>query len=152
MQIKRQDSLTASTGLAERLIQAFHRATYRITWAGKPSLDLHVDERSDDLAALLADAGVSRAAIITGHNPYGQLRAADNPGYEDALRRYLDNGGDHYLETEHITHPDDSWPCERGVLVFGLSPERARLVGTIFGQYAVLTIGPDSTPRLLFLS
>ena len=47
--------------------------------------------------------------------------------------------------------PSGDWPGEESVFVPGLSLDRAKLLGSKFGQNAIVWVGPDAVPQLVLL-
>lgn len=130
-------------------IQAYLETHYRVH--GDTPTTLKIDESNPALAMLHAAHRVECSAFITACNPFSQdssdeLNAARQKVLADELQqrglRYIDGIGQ---------HPSNNWPGEASFLVFGLSLEAAKALGTQSGQNAIVWSGANATPQLVLL-
>lgn len=140
----------AETGIAPGKIAAYMATEYRIgTDAAAPVL--RIGARSEDLARLHAEAGVSCSLFITAWNPLGAQQSDEaNRVAHEALRAELA-----LLSVPAIEgaggEPGSDWPEERSFLALGIDEEGARRLGRRYRQDAVVWAGEDAIPRLLLL-
>lgn len=131
----------------EGLLAAWRKSEYRVDTA-HGTLVLHIDEHSPDLAALMASEAVDCGAYITADNPCSQVVSdADNIAARQRLETRLREGAWRWLPGLGID-PEGDHPGERSVLVLGIAPADAFVIGRDFGQDAILVIGADAIPRL----
>ena len=102
-------------------------------------LDAHKRQRTDC------------SAFITAWNPEGQvLTGAENAERHQALIREVAHRSLEYVEGIG-QHPSNDWPGEGSVLVFGLTLEAAKTLGTKYQQNAIVWNGADAVPQLILL-
>lgn len=133
-----------------RLHQAFASTNYRIhSPAG--SFVLKVGRRSPALALWPRHLGQAGSVLVTAWNPAGQRRSlAANRAAEKRLQQRLRAWGINGWPAV-AQDPKGLWPDERGMLLFGVPEALARDLGRALGQKAVLFVGADAVPRLLWL-
>jgi hypothetical protein len=128
---------------------AYEHANYAVARDGEPFV-LRVGERSEAIRELHRSANVTSSAYITACNPLGQRRSNDeNAKAMERLHAYLNDRRIQWIPGEGRGE-DDSWPAEPSVLALGVSAEDATALCVEFEQNAVLAIGEDAIPRLVF--
>lgn len=137
------------TNIASDLIEAY-RSTHFTVLEPRP-FTLCVGHHSAELAALYVEMGVSSAGYLTAWNPCSaETTSADNAEAQLMLIRSLSLEG--YPTAKALgVDPSGAWPAEESVLVPGISLERAKALGTEFGQNAILWVGSDAVPQLVLL-
>ena len=130
-------------------VQAFRETEYRAH--GDEPFTLRVDEMSPTLAAAHKRHRVDCSAYITACNPFSQiLDHQANAERHAALGREL--GRRSLASIEGVgQHPSNQWPGEASYLVFGLTLEAAKTLGTRLEQNAIVWSGTDGVPQLILL-
>lgn len=129
--------------------QAYRDTEYRVQAA--PPFSLAVGQPSAALAAAHKRHGVRCSAFISACNPLSQpLDEAANAQLHAALGRQLTQRSLKFLQGLG-QHPTNGWPGEASWLVFGLTRESAKALGTRLRQNAILWAGADATPQLVLL-
>lgn len=143
--------------LPAALQQAYRNALYQVHAAqGAVAQTLRVGERNDWLGQQLGRQPIQAACYLTACyltacNPWGQiLEQADNARRMSALRHALDSAGWQYLDGCG-QDPQDQWPAEDSVLIWGMDADTALQWGRRWQQNAVLWSDADAQPRLLWL-
>lgn len=135
----------------EKLMSAYRNTLYRVDAPGR-EIVLRVDQHDDQLAKLLREAGVQRAALLTAYNPGSRPRAAQqNEAEQRALEAGLRDAGHPCLPARNEPRAAADRPhwTERSVLVLDIGLEAAQAIAARLGQVAFLWIGADATPRLI---
>lgn len=136
--------------IPSELIQAYHDAAYRVATLDE-ALELRVDRRSPELAALYAIYGCKSACFITACNPSSQLRSTEiNREANARLRVELERVARAIFDSDG-SDADGDGPREPGFLALGIDEAQAAGLGRSFEQNAVLWAGADAIPRLLLL-
>lgn len=132
------------------LERAYRRAVYRLELpAGR--LDLTIDQPNAALARLLHEQRVSSAAFLTAWNPASVLTdPAANRAAQAALVAAVAELG-HSMLPGVAVDPDGAWPDEDSVLVLGIDRDAARHLAQRFGQNALVWIGADAIPTLVWV-
>jgi hypothetical protein len=133
-----------------RLRQAFGQTRYRIQ-SPAGAFVLEIGRRSPALALWLRHRGQAGSVLVTAWNPAGQRRnlaanRAAEKRFQQRLRVWGIKGWPAVAQD-----PKGLWPDERGMLLFGVPEALARDLGRALGQKAVLFVGADAVPRLLWL-
>jgi len=137
------------TAIPPATLAAYRTTDYHVF--GPPPLLLRVDEANAGLRALHARHGVTTSAFLTAWNPASETRpAAENHARQADLEAGLQAAGYTSLRGEG-RHPTNGWPGEASVLVLGLLPVDAGMLGRRYGQNAILCCGEDAVPRLVLL-
>ena len=130
-------------------VRAYERTRYRVDVTNSPFV-LRPGESSEAIRRVHRRAGVSSSIFMTACNPFGQ-RQSDEDNAE-AMRRLLA-----WLEQHAIRwiggegeSTDEHWKAEPSVLALGPSVEDAAALCREFRQNAVVAIGDDAIPRLVF--
>lgn len=117
----------------------------------EPVIVFRIDEPCPDLAVAHTLRNSSCSAFLTAWNPLSQvLSGSENAERHLALMNELELRSLEYVDVVSH-HPSNGWPDEAGVLVFGLSLEAAKTLGTRYEQNAIVCNGPDVIPRLVLL-
>ncbi len=136
--------------IASELIQAYHDAIYRVATLDE-ALQLRVDRRSSELAALYEIYGCKSACFITACNPLSQLRSTQlNREANARLRVELERVARAIFDSDG-SDPDGEGPREPGFLALGIDEAQAAGLGNSYEQNAVLWAGADAIPRLMLL-
>lgn len=132
------------------LDRAYRRAIYRVQLADRP-LDLRIGEPSAELARLLGSYRAHGAAFLTACNPGSQ--PADPLANQAAQAALLDAAARLRCPTLPglAIDPDGRWPDEESVLVLGLDAATATSLAHRFGQNALVWIGADAEPELIWV-
>ena len=91
------------------------------------------------------------AAFITGWNPGSRMQASDwNDQAHAKLIARINAGGYRFFEGEG-RDPNGVWTPERSLLIFGIERHVAEEIGREFGQAAIVVVGQDGVPILVWL-
>ena len=118
-----------------------------------PSLfTLRIGEPSQKIASLYLDHKISSAAFLTAWNPHSELtslrvneraqRLLEKKLYELSITVFHGFGED----------ASGKWPGEQSALALGISRDAAKQVGKEFRQNAIVWIGANYIPELIFLN
>jgi hypothetical protein len=136
--------------ISPRLRRAFQSTHYRIQSPAGPFV-LKVAQRSAVLAHSPQHLRGPGSVLVTAWNPAGRRRGlAANRAAEGRLRQRLRAWGLKGWPSA-AQDPKGLWPEEPGVLIFGVPERLAAELGCALGQRAVLFVGGDCVPRLLWL-
>jgi hypothetical protein len=112
---------------------------------------LRIGQHSAELQALYVELGVSSAGYLTAWNPFSKVTSeVDNKNAHRQLLRKLSLEGFPTLNAMGV-NPGGEWPGEESVFVPGLSLDQAKLLGTEFGQNAIVWADADAVPQLILL-
>jgi hypothetical protein len=91
------------------------------------------------------------AAFITGWNPGSRIQASEwNDQAHAKLIARINAGGYRFFEGEG-RDPNGVWAPERSLLIFGIERYIAEEIGREFGQAAIVVVGQDGVPILVWL-
>ena len=131
-------------------VKAFLATDYRIGHTAQ-DIVLTIGQRSERLAALLADNGVNFGGFLTAYNPRSTIRPdAANAKAHAQLAAMLKDLGLQAIEGSGSEEGTD-WPAEKSYFALGLGLEAAKAIGTHFDQDAIVCVGPDAVPELILL-
>jgi len=133
-----------------RLRRAFHSTHYRVqSPAGR--FVLKAGRRCAVLALRARHPSEPGSVLVTAWNPGSRRRspAANRAAERRLLQRVRAWGLKVWIAVAQ--DPKGLWPDEQGLLIFGVPQRLAAELGHALGQRAVLFIGADSVPRLLWL-
>jgi hypothetical protein len=131
------------------LIMAYEETDFRVLEPRE--FTLRVGQRSAELHALYVELGVKCAGYLTAWNPFSkEASELENENAQRQLLRQLSLEGFPALNALGID-PSGDWPGEESVFVPGLSLDRAKSLGSEFGQNAIVWAGPDAVPQLVLL-
>jgi hypothetical protein len=112
---------------------------------------LQIGRVNPDLLAAHGRRKVNCSAFITACNPYSQpFDEAANSARQADLAIELSRRGLDFLPGIG-QHPSNDWPGEESFLVFGLTLEAAKELGTRFEQNGFVWNGADAVPQLILL-
>jgi len=130
-------------------VQAYLETEYRVH--GDKPFALKVSKVCPELAAAHKRHRVDCSAYITACNPFSQILGDEaNAERHAALGRDLSRRSLANIEGVG-QHPSNQWPGEASYLVFGLSLEAAKTLGTRLEQNAIVWSGADAVPQLILL-
>ena len=135
--------------VSEELREAY-RATHFNVVEPKP-FTLRIGAFSPDLLALYDAHDVSTAAFLTAWNPFSVETARhDNEAAQKSLLERLEE-----MQTVVFSgigeDASGQWPGEPSILALGISRDQAMQLGNEFQQNAIVWIGADCVPGLVFL-
>lgn len=137
--------------LPAALQQAYRATLYRVDTTEGDSQTLRVGERNHWLEQQLQRLPVKAVCYLTACNPWGLILSdTDNAKRMTALRQALQSGGWSYLNGCG-QDPEGLWPGEDSVLIWGMDVCTALQWGQQWEQNALLWMGADSPPQLLWL-
>ncbi len=118
---------------------------------GDEPFTLRVSQICPELAAAYKRHRVDCSAYVTACNPFSQrLDDEANAERHAALGREIGQGS--LTGVEGIgQHPSNQWPGEASYLIFGLTLDAAKTLGTRLEQNAIVWCGPDAIPQLQLL-
>ena len=129
------------------LWEAYRRAEYVVDT--EPLLVIRIGSRSARRDRLVAAFGQREWAFITAWNPGSKvLTARANHARHARLLARLDDEGLTWLGGRGHD-PAGTWDAEESVFVIGCSSDRARAIGTEFGQNAVVVGVVGGTAKLV---
>lgn len=133
-----------------RLHRAFARTLYRVhSPAG--SFVLRIGRRSPALAQWPRTLNPHGNVLVTAWNPNGRRRdLAANCAAARRLRKRL-RAWQLASWSSLAVDPLGKWPDEPGELIFGVPEALALELGRALDQRAVVFVGSDAVPRLLWL-
>ena len=141
--------LLSSSVIHPDLIQAYTETEFRVL--GDRPFTLRVATQSNELIAEHKAHQVACSAFLTACNPYSQeLSVNDNNARQLALAKELAFRSLEFFEGIG-QHPSNHWPGEPSYLVFGLTLEAAKTLGTRLEQNAIVWNGSDGVPQLILL-
>jgi hypothetical protein len=118
---------------------------------GEPGFTLRVGRASAELLAAHKRWRTDCSAFLTACNPFSQpLDAAANAARQAALAKEL-SGRSLAFVPGVGQHPSNGWPGEDSFLVFGLTLEAAKALGTRLEQNGLVWSGADAVPQLILL-
>lgn len=137
------------TEIQRELIMAYEATDFRVL--EPQEFTLRVGQRSAELQSLYDDLGVTCAGYLTAWNPFSkEASECENQNAQRQLLRKLSLEGFPALNAIGID-PSGDWPGEESVFVPGISLDRAKVLGSEFGQNAIVWAGPDAVPQLVLL-
>ena len=137
------------TKVSQAIVAAYEATEFRVL-EPLPFI-LRVGCASEDLLALYTSTCVNCAAFLTAWNPYSlETSDKDNKKAQEALLRNLSLEGFPTLNALGVD-PAGTWPGEESLFVPGLSLERAKSLGSEFGQNAIVWASDDAVPQLVLL-
>ncbi|MDZ4350427.1 MAG: DUF3293 domain-containing protein [Xanthomonadaceae bacterium] len=139
---------SAST-VSPHTIQAYLETKYRVH--GEPGFTLRVGQASADLLAAHTVQNTECSAFLTACNPFSRMiDEAANAARQAALAEELSRRSLVFLPGIG-QHPSNEWPGEDSFLIFGLTLEAAKILGTRFEQNGFVWSGVDAVPQLIML-
>ena len=130
-------------------IQAYLETEYRVL--GQLAFTLRVGESSADLFSAHRRQMVDCSAFLTACNPFSQSAdEATNAARQTALAKELSRRSLVFVAGIG-QHPSNEWPGEDSFLVFGLTLDAAKVIGTRFDQNGFVWCNADVVPQLILL-
>jgi hypothetical protein len=130
-------------------IQAYLDTEFRVF--GDSPFVIHVGQGIKELASAHKSHRVECSAFITAWNPFSQILSLENNLVrQDALAEELARRSLSYVEGLG-KHKSNQWPGEESFLVFGLTLEAAKTLGSKLEQNAIVWSGKDAVPQLILL-
>ena len=135
--------------VSDELREAYRSTHFRVL---EPTLfTLMIGEPSQNIASLYLDYKVSSAAFLTAWNPHSELTAQH---VNERAQRQLEKKLNELSITVFPGVGEDvsgKWLGEQSALALGISLNVAKWVGKEFRQNAIVWIGADYIPELIFL-
>jgi hypothetical protein len=130
-------------------VQAFRETEYKAH--GDEPFTLRLGETCQALASEHKRHRVDCSAYITACNPFSQiLDDKANVERHAALGREISQRRLTCIEGIG-QHPSNQWPGEASYLIFGLTLEAAKALGTRLDQNAIVWSSTDAVPQLILL-
>ena len=112
---------------------------------------LKIGEPSENIAKLYLNYNALSAAFLTAWNPHSELTSQrENERAQLQLEQKL-NDLSITVFPGVGEDPSGNWPGEQSALALGISKDEAERLGREFQQNAIVWIGADSIPKLIFL-
>lgn len=141
--------LLSASLIDSTIVQAYRETEYRVF--AEPAFILKVGQASAELLAAHKRHKTQCSAFLTACNPFSQpFDAASNAERQAALAKELRQRS-LVFESGIGQHPGNGWPGEESFLVYGLTLESAKVVGTRLEQNAFVWSGADAVPQLILL-
>lgn len=141
--------LFSASVIDPRTVQAYLETEYRVH--GEPGFTLRVGQASADLLSAHERQKADCSAFLTACNPFSEpFDAATNTARQAALAQELTRS-DLTFVPGIGQHPSNEWPDEDSFLVFGLTLEAAKVLGSKFEQNGFVWTGADAVPQLILL-
>ena len=141
--------LSSASTIDPATVQAYRETEYRVF--AEPGFTLRVGQASSELLAAHKRHKAQCSAFLTACNPYSQaFDAASNAQRQVGLAKELKQRS-LALEPGIGQHPGNGWPGEDSFLVYGLTLEAAKALGTRIEQNAFIWSGADAVPQLILL-
>lgn len=139
-----------SSGITDSLRNAYSATEFVVVDVHAPFV-LRIGQASEPLDQLYAQFGVDCAAFITAYNPYSEAATDEqNEAKQSELLQDLSDMGLACINGRG-EDPGGEWPSETSVLVLGISKADAELIGMKYRQNAIVWMGADCVPKLVFL-
>ena len=146
---KTEGFLFSASVIDPRTVQAYLETEYRVH--GEPGFTLRVGQVSADLLSAHKRQKADCSAFLTACNPFSEpFDAAANAARQAALAKELSRRSLMFLPGIG-QHPSNEWPGEDSFLVFGLTLEAAKVLGSKFEQNGFVWNGTDAVPQLILL-
>jgi len=130
------------------LLRAYMNALYRIEGA----TDFRIGEYSPELAQFHIACNATHSDFLTAFNPASKrLPAEENARRHTELGTRLDSLNARKVAAAGLD-PAGHWPPEPGYLVFDLPVGDVIALGRAYGQNAIVRIGTDAVPRLIWIA
>ena len=137
------------TAIPHDLILAYKATEFRVFEPRE--FTLRIGQHSHELQTIYVELGVDCAGYLTAWNPLSKLvSSVENSTAQQQLHQKLTLQGFRPLPALGID-PSSKWPGEESVFVPGLGLDQAKLIGSEFGQNAIVWVGADAVPELVLL-
>ena len=133
----------------QTLIQAYLLTTYRVV-ESFASIDIRIGARHPTLDVLLNEMKQTKWAFITASNPASHRQSEpENQRRHHALVKHVQSMG--FPVLDGVGLPDaSSWPPEISLLVLGLDPKTAQVLGREWDQNAIVVGSLGTTAELIW--
>ena len=132
--------------MTNKLFQEYNNTAYKVF---EPSVCIKIGEHNPALDWLLGKCHAKEYAYLTAFNPLSEkLEHAENNQRHQQLKHDLRQ---YQCFEGEACGEDPAWPCERSVLVLGISRENAMALGNRYGQNAIVYGQKDAKPELILL-
>ena len=130
-------------------VQAYRETEYRVF--AEAGFTLRVGQASAELLSAHKRHKTQCSAFLTACNPFSQaFDATTNAERQAALAKELKQRSLTF-ESGIGQHPGNGWPGEDSFIVYGLTLEAAKALGTRLEQNAFVWCGADAVPQLILL-
>ena len=147
--IQTEGFLFSASTIDSATVQAYRETEYRVL--AEPVFTLRVGQASAELFAIHKLHKTDCSAFLTACNPYSQaFDAASIAQRQVGLAKELKQRSLAF-EPGIGQHPGNGWPGEDSFLVYGLTLEAAKALGTRLEQNAFIWSGTDAVPQLILL-
>jgi hypothetical protein len=142
--------MSETTQIHPDKVRAFLATDYTLGHTDQ-DIVLNIGKRSERLAALFSERGVSCGAFLTAFNPRSTVQppAVNERGHAE-LAAMLRQHGKAAIEGSG-SEVGIKWPAEKSYFALGLALESAKAIGIHFDQDAIVWVGPDAVPQLILL-
>lgn len=131
----------------EDLQNAYEKAIYRIF---TPPVSWRIGVYQPQMSELIKEMKVQSATFITAYNPGSIiLSTIENEERQMQLQQIVEAHGWRYLEGQS-EDPNQLWPAEKSLLVFGINDTEAMGLARQFQQNAVVVLDMNAPASLLF--
>jgi hypothetical protein len=133
-----------------RLDAAYRSTIFKVL--AEPSFNMHVGDVSLPLLAVMEKSGVSTSTFVTAWNPYSKsLSESENKDRHNQLSTQVSILNLQMVSGEGID-PSGHWPGEPSLLILGSSFRDACQLGLNFEQNAIVWVGRNAIPKLVWIS
>lgn len=130
----------------QSLVDAYRSAHYTTN-----GFTLKIGEPHPEFDNWLSQRSLHKYCLITAHNPLSHpLPAIVNQARHRTLVQLLDRLKMIYTDASS-SDPSGEWPAEPGVCLFDVAPARAREIGRLYQQHAIVEGHRGGVPELYFL-
>lgn len=145
----RRASLLSPSIIDSATVQAYRETEYRVF--AEAGFTLRVGQASAELLSAHKRHKTQCSAFLTACNPFSQaFDATTNAERQAALAKELKQRSLTF-ESGIGQHPGNGWPGEDSFIVYGLTLEAAKALGTRIEQNAFIWSGADAVPQLILL-
>lgn len=139
----------STSAIEPNTVQAYLETEYRVQ--GESAFTLRVGVASPDLLLAQQQQKTDCSAFLTACNPFSApFDDSANTRRQAALAKELSRRGFFFLPGIG-QHPTSQWPGEASFLVFGLTLDAAKILGSQFEQNGFVWSGADAVPQLILL-
>ena len=141
--------MVTTSDIQPELIQAYMETEFRVM--EESTFTLHIGEVNSDLIDAHKRHRVECSAFVTACNPFSQeLTNEANLEKQRILAKELTSRSLEFVSGIG-QHPSNKWPGEPSYLVFGLTLEASKVLGTRLVQNAIIWSGSNGVPQLILL-
>ncbi len=141
--------MVTTSDIQPELIQTYMETEFRVM--EEPAYTLHIGRANSDLLDAHKRHRVECSAFVTACNPLSQeLTDEANLEKQRILAKELTSRSLEFVSGIG-QHPSNKWPGEPSYLVFGLTLEASKVLGTRLVQNAIIWSGSNGVPQLILL-